>query len=160
MPVHYLYGGSTASYAAYGQSDFVTVDPSEAWAEGTKVVTIYGSGTVLKFTATDSLYQVFSRILNINVIRTYLSLLCIFISFVFIPFIIYYIVPFYSISFPYTPLRYHFTKYLNSHQPFNILLSGTLYPSSEIRLFLLLFFLLFFLPFPCIRCNFHLVWAT
>ena len=37
MPVHYLYGGSTASYAVYGQSDFVTVDPSEAWAEGTKV---------------------------------------------------------------------------------------------------------------------------
>ena len=39
MPVHYLYGGSTASYAVYGQSDFVTVDPSEAWAEGTKVST-------------------------------------------------------------------------------------------------------------------------
>lgn len=39
MPVHYLYGGSTASYAVYGQSDFVTVDPSEAWAEGTKVRT-------------------------------------------------------------------------------------------------------------------------
>ena len=37
MPVHYLYGGSTASYAAYGQSDFVTVDPSEAWPEDTKV---------------------------------------------------------------------------------------------------------------------------
>ena len=58
MPVHYLYGGSTASYAAYGQSDFVTVDPSEAWPEGTKVVTIYGSGTIMKFSSTDSLYQV------------------------------------------------------------------------------------------------------
>ena len=69
MPVHYLYGGSTASYAAYGQSDFVSVDPSEAWAEGTKVVTIYGSGTVLKFTATDSLYQVcLQRIYDRNVL--------------------------------------------------------------------------------------------
>lgn len=58
LPVHYLYGGSTASYAAYGQSDFVSVDPSEAWPEGTRVVTIYGSGTIMKFNGSDSLYQV------------------------------------------------------------------------------------------------------
>jgi hypothetical protein len=58
LPVHYLYGGSTASYAAYGQSDFVNVDPSEAWPENTKVVTIYGSGVVKGFRSEDSLYKV------------------------------------------------------------------------------------------------------
>ena len=61
MPVHYLYGGSTASYAVYGQSDFVTVDPSEAWAEGTKVRTLFlrtfmpiklNGGESLEFTIT------------------------------------------------------------------------------------------------------------
>jgi hypothetical protein len=41
IPMHYLYGGSTASYAAYGQSDFVNVDPSEAWPEDTKVIYVY-----------------------------------------------------------------------------------------------------------------------
>ena len=37
MPVHYLYGGSTASYAAHASADCVPVDASEAWPSGTKV---------------------------------------------------------------------------------------------------------------------------
>jgi len=109
LPVHYLYGGSTASYAAHATAgddalllpsppslplplpsfsvctflaslsflsshlvfhfssptsrhcallytptaDFVPVDPSEAWPEHTKVVTIYGAGTVLSFREVD-----------------------------------------------------------------------------------------------------------
>ena len=108
LPVHYLYGGSTASYAAHATAgddalllsshpslspssvllclrisrsslipllgvfhysspisrhhclllytptaDFVPVDPSEAWPEHTKVITIYGAGTVLSFREVD-----------------------------------------------------------------------------------------------------------
>ena len=67
MPVHYLYGASCANSASLSitqqqqssaSSDFIPVDISEAWPIHTKILTIYGSGTVLSFRGIDSMYQI------------------------------------------------------------------------------------------------------
>jgi C-terminal domain of Sin3a protein len=57
VPVHYLYNySSTTSTAAI--RDAIPVDASEAWAAGTTVLTIFGSGRILRFRPADNVYEV------------------------------------------------------------------------------------------------------
>lgn len=54
LPVHLLYRSSTT----LALSDAVPVDPTEAWPINTKVLTVFGSGTVLSFRGSDSVYEI------------------------------------------------------------------------------------------------------
>ena len=75
MPVHFLYSASTSSAAAAVETSTVNTDPNvttsvvgdiesipidvnEAYQAGTKVLTLYGSGTILSFRGSDNTYQV------------------------------------------------------------------------------------------------------
>jgi paired amphipathic helix protein Sin3a len=83
VPPHYLYSqlvpslGSSASSSStvVGESLVVPVivlDPSEAWLPSTRVLTLFGSGTIKAFRAADSMYEVAlsfgTAFLNPNVI--------------------------------------------------------------------------------------------
>jgi paired amphipathic helix protein Sin3a len=53
IPVHYLYDNS----AVQAQQTY-PIHPSEAWQDGTKVITIFGPGRVISFRSADSMYKV------------------------------------------------------------------------------------------------------
>ena len=78
MPVHFLYNASTSSGVSVDTSnpntavatgasqvkaakidvESIPIDPNEAYPVGMKVLTLYGSGTVLSFRTDDNTYQV------------------------------------------------------------------------------------------------------
>lgn len=61
MPAHYLYSSLTAPVLTgsdEAEKVLPVIDASEAWPVGTRVATVYGSGLVLDFRATDSMYVI------------------------------------------------------------------------------------------------------
>lgn len=62
LPAHYLYAQAdavtAAAVAATAESRLDIIDPKEAWAKGTKVITTYGSGVVMDYRASDGMYVV------------------------------------------------------------------------------------------------------
>lgn len=58
LPVHYLYGEMQKTTAMEKSVDSVPLHPTESWTLGTRVVTIYGSGTVMQFRPQTSSYAV------------------------------------------------------------------------------------------------------
>lgn len=49
---------NNSAFLSIPSTDKVFIDPSEAWQNGTKVITIFGSGKVISYRASDGCYQV------------------------------------------------------------------------------------------------------
>jgi paired amphipathic helix protein Sin3a len=59
LPPHYLYGTAASSPELINHNDLKhTTIAGEAWTTGTKVITVYGSGTILSFREEDNIYEV------------------------------------------------------------------------------------------------------